>query len=112
MTTAIFLIFNQSLSASGNIIPNPSRINTLEELISLIAGLVRPLFLITFVAMILYGAFIYLTAGDKEDKVKSARQIIIAAIIGFVIAVFAPTIIDLVAKYLGVPGLSISSPNP
>lgn len=89
------------LSAVG-VIPNPSRINSLEELINLLAGLIRPVFLVTFIAMLLYGAFMYTTAGDSPDKVKTARSIIIAAIIGFAIAVFAPGIVSIVSNFLGV----------
>lgn len=105
----IMLTATTNLHAAG-LIPNPSRIDSLEELINALAALIRPIFLVTFTIMILYGAFVYLTARDDANKVQSARSIIIAAIIGFVIAVFAPVIVDLVAKFLGVPGLSVGNP--
>lgn len=111
LVTMFSFALTSSVYASGNIIPNPSTIDSLEELLSALAALIRPVFLVTFVAMILYGAFVYLTARDDENKVRSARSIIIAAIIGFTIAVFAPAIVDLVAGILGVPGLSISPPE-
>jgi hypothetical protein len=96
---------NYYVSATA-IIPNPSKFNTLEEVINALVQLIRPVFLLTFLAMLIYGAFIYLTARDDENKVKSARSTMIAAIIGFTLAVFAPAIVDFVAKLLGVPGLT------
>lgn len=98
---SLALVPLNKLHAVG-VIPNPSRINSLEELINLFAGLIRPVFLVTFIAMLLYGAFMYTTAGDSPDKVKTARSIIIAAIIGFSIAVFAPGIVSIVSNFLGV----------
>jgi hypothetical protein len=103
ISTFIILSYSKIVSASGiAYIPNPTRINSLEELISFLAGLIRPVFLVTFLGMVLYGAFVYLTARDSEENVKKARQIIIAAIIGFAIAVFAPDIIALVTNLLGI----------
>jgi hypothetical protein len=88
-------------------IPNPSNIGSLEELINLGASLIRPLFVITFGAMILYGAFLLLSSQGDAEKVANSRKTIIAAIIGFVIAVFAPTILNLVTSLVGVEGLSV-----
>jgi len=80
---------------------------TLEEFINALTKLIVPLFLLTFTAMLLYGAFVYLTARDSADKVASAKKIMVAAIIGFVLAVLAPTIVNFVAGLLGVQGLGI-----
>ncbi|MFS8130711.1 MAG: hypothetical protein ACMG57_01900 [Candidatus Dojkabacteria bacterium] len=87
--------------------PNPTIFNSVEDLINAITKLIVPIFLLTFAAMLLYGAFQYLTARDNADQVASARKIIIAAIIGFVLAVLAPTIVNFVAGLLGVPTLGI-----
>lgn len=92
--------------SAASIIPNPSKFDTLEEVINALVQLIRPVFLLTFLAMLIYGAFVYMTARDDDSKVKSARSTMIAAIIGFALAVFAPVIVDFVAKLLGVPGLS------
>ncbi|MFS8131384.1 MAG: hypothetical protein ACMG57_05415 [Candidatus Dojkabacteria bacterium] len=80
---------------------------TLEEFINALTKLIVPVFLLTFAAMLLYGAFVYLTARDSADKVASAKKIMVAAIIGFVLAVLAPTIVNFIAGLLGVQGLGI-----
>ncbi|MEP7103847.1 MAG: hypothetical protein ABI721_04020 [Candidatus Dojkabacteria bacterium] len=89
-------------------IPNPTVFNNLEDIINAITRLVVPVFLLTFAAMLLFGAFQYLTARDNAEQVSSARKIIIAAIIGFVLAVLAPTIVNFVAGLIGVQGLGLS----
>lgn len=83
-------------------IPNPSRYNSLEDIINALTSLIRPLFIITLGAMILYGGWVRLTSQGDPDKIKSSSQIIVAAIIGFAIAVFAPTIVDFVGRLLGI----------
>jgi len=108
LVLSLFAVSSKVYAVGGVNIPNPSRIDSLEELINALTSLIRPIFIVTFLAMILYGAFVYITAREDEAKVKNARSIIIAAIVGFVIAVFAPAIVDLVLNFLGVPGLSIT----
>jgi hypothetical protein len=43
---------------------------------------------------ILYGGFLYLTGGDKPDKVEGARKTIFNAVIGLVISIGAVAIIN------------------
>ena len=83
-------------------IPNPSKYSSLEDIINAVVSLIRPVFILTFAGMILYGAWIRLTSQGDAEKIKKSTQIIIAAVIGFAIAVFAPTIVDFVGKLLGV----------
>lgn len=97
-------VFAQNISYK---IPNPSNIGSLEQLVNLGASLIRPLFVITFGAMILYGAFLLLSSQGDAEKVANSRKTIIAAIIGFIIAVFAPTILNFVTSLVGVEGLSV-----
>lgn len=80
---------------------------TLEEFINALTRLIVPIFLLTFAAMLLYGAFVYLTARDSAEKVESAKKIMVAAIIGFVLAVLSPTIVNFLASLLGVQGLTL-----
>lgn len=87
-------------------IPNPTNIDSLEELINAGAKLIVPLFILTFLAMLLFGAFTYLTAQGDDSKVEKAKKIIVTAIIGFVLAVLAPSIANFVASLLGIEGLS------
>jgi len=94
----------QGLDNVGNIgrIPNITRYDSLEDIINLGTSLIRPLFIITFLGVTLYGAWVWLTAGDKDDNIKKARKIITAGIIGFAVAVLAPTVVQLVSNLLGV----------
>lgn len=87
-------------------IPNPSKYNSLEDIISAAASLIRPIFLITFGAMIIYGAFMLLTSSGNEEKVQTSRKTITAAIIGFIIAVFAPTLVNFALNLVGVEGFT------
>jgi len=90
-------------------IPNPTRYGSLEDIINAATSLIRPVFIITFGAMVLYGGWVRLTSQGNPDKVKSSSQIIVAAIVGFAIAVFAPTIVDFAGKLLGIQGGLIQS---
>lgn len=50
------------------------------------------------VVMILYGGFVWMTAGGNEDKVDTAKQIISAAAIGLVIVLIAWAIVNFVIR--------------
>lgn len=86
-------------------IPNPSRYDNLEEIISAAGSLIRPLFLITFGAMLLVGAFLVLTSRGDEEKIENGKKTIMASIIGFVIAALAPTFVNFISSFIGVDGL-------
>jgi hypothetical protein len=101
------LVFAQDL---GNYkFPNPSKYNSLEEIINAAAGLIRPVFILTFGGLILYGAWLWLTSQGDDGKIKSARNVMVAAIIGFVLAVFATTIVNFLLGLLGVQGLNLGA---
>ncbi len=87
-------------------IPNPSGYNSLEELINAGLSLLRPLFIVTFAAMIMYGAWTWLTSQGDAEKIGRARKIIIAAVIGFAIAVLAPSIAGIVANFIKLQGFN------
>jgi hypothetical protein len=103
----IFLTISPASAQNINYtIPNPSKYDNLEEVINAVSSLIRPAFLIAFGAMILFGAFTLLTSQGDEGKIETARKTIIAAIIGFVIAVFAPSIVNLALSLFGVEGFT------
>ncbi len=99
-----FLIVEVSAQNTGYKIPCPSRVCSLEEFISLIGSLIRPIFLVTFGAMIMYGAFLLLTSRGNEEQIENSKKTIMAAIIGFSIAALAPTIVGIITSFLGVEG--------
>lgn len=104
--TLLILVSTASAQNSNYAIPNPSRYDSLEDLISAAASLIRPVFLVTFGAMIIFGAFMLLTSSGDEEKIQTSRKTIIAAIVGFVIAVFAPTIVNFALSLVGVEGFN------
>jgi hypothetical protein len=50
------------------------------------------------VIMILYGGFMWMTAGGNEDKVASGKKIIIAAVIGLIVVLIAWAIVIFVVS--------------
>lgn len=53
-----------------------------------------------FFVMILYGGYLYLTAGGNEEQVKKAQQFITRAIIGFAVTLCALIITRFVVGFL------------
>ncbi len=108
------IMFFQTISVSvhaqniGNYeIPNPTIYDNLEDVINALAGLIRPIFVLTFAGMVLYGAYTWITSQGDPEKLKTARNIIISAAVGFAIAVFAPTIVQFVGSLIGVQTLKL-----
>jgi hypothetical protein len=50
------------------------------------------------VVLIIYGGFIWLTAGGNEDKVGQAKRIISAAVVGLIIVLLAWAIVTFVVS--------------
>lgn len=73
---------------------------SVSSFIDKIIGYVFGIILVIAVLLILYAAFIYLTSAGDEDKVKEAKNYIIYAIIGIVIAFLARAIVGVVSGLL------------
>ncbi|BCX13773.1 MAG: hypothetical protein KatS3mg085_305 [Candidatus Dojkabacteria bacterium] len=108
--TSVFLdrVNAQEFSYS---IPSPTRYQSLEDVVSALGNLIQPIFILTFLAMVLYGAWVRLTSQGNADKLATSRKIIIAAIVGFTLAVLAPSIVNIVTGLLGVTGLETLQTN-
>lgn len=65
---------------------------TVVNIITFVLGLLG----LIAVIMILYGGFIWLTAGGNEDKVDSAKKIISAAAVGLVVILISWAIVQFV----------------
>ena len=48
--------------------------------------------------MIIYGGFVWLTAGGSEDRIATAKKVISAAVIGLIIVLLAWAIVIFVAQ--------------
>jgi len=68
----------------------------LEQTVVKIVQWVLTLLGLIAVIMIIYGGFMWLTAGGNEDKVSTAKKIISAAVVGLIIVLLAWAIVTFV----------------
>lgn len=90
-------------------IQNPVVFDDLTDVINSYLGIFRLIVIVIFIGVLIAGGFVYLTAGSDENKVANAKKIIVAAIIGFVIIVLAPAIVQFMGSLLGVRGGLVSN---
>lgn len=100
--TLIIITTERVQAFQSPLIDNPSSFNSLEEIINTLFGFVRPIVLLTSVAVIMYGGWVYLTAGSDDAKVANSKKIIVAAVLGFIIIVLAPVILQFIGTLFGV----------
>ena len=55
------------------------------------------------VVFLLYAAFLYLTAGGNEEKLKQAKNIIIYVVVAIVVALVAAGVVNIVQNFIGAP---------
>jgi len=77
----------------------PSGVNDPKEAAVNIVTYLMTFLGIIAVIVILYGGFLWLTAGGNEDRVGSAKKTIIAGIIGLVIIIAAYAIVQIVVGF-------------
>ncbi|HOZ55641.1 MAG: TrbC/VIRB2 family protein [Parcubacteria group bacterium ADurb.Bin316] len=77
----------------------PSSVNDPKEAAVNIVTYLMTFLGIIAVIVILYGGFLWLTAGGNEDRVGSAKKTIIAGIIGLVIIIAAYAIVQIVVGF-------------
>ena len=73
-----------------------------SSLIDQILSYVFGILIIVATVLILYAAFLYMTAGGSEDNIATAKKYIIYAVIGLAIAFLARAIVGVVTGLLGV----------
>ncbi len=82
-------------------------ITTGQGLINTVNGLTNWIFIVLMlfaVVFILLAAFSYLTAQGDDEKIKTAKNQLIYAIVAIVIGALAKTIVAVVANVVGAPG--------
>lgn len=92
------------MASGGVVIPNPSKYNSLEDVINTVSGLVRIVIVLALVIALMYGGWVRLSSQGNEDKVAQSSKIITSALIGFAIIVLAPVIVDFFGKFIGAQG--------
>lgn len=70
----------------------------LSQVILRITGMIVALVSVVALAMVIIGGFLYLISGGQEDKVKKAKNLILAAIIGIVIVGVAGLVVNFVVN--------------
>ncbi len=71
-------------------------------LVNKVADLIFTVIVIISVVVLVYGGFLFLTAGGNAERATEGKQVITYAIIGFVIAVFAKAIQMFLIKYFNI----------
>ena len=111
--TATFVIAKVIFLASGVLspafaqiigIPNPSRFDSVEDIINTLGNLIRPVVIIALIAIVMYGGWVRLTSQGNPDKIARSSQIIVSGLIGFAIIALAPVIVEFLGSLLGISG--------
>lgn len=55
-------------------IPCPTVFCSLEDVVNAAANLIRPIFVLTFIAMLIYGAWLWLTSQGDDKKLGTAKK--------------------------------------
>jgi hypothetical protein len=92
---------NPPAGGTGVSIPNPIGSGTFQDLVERIARYLFQIGIPIAVIMILYAAFLYMTAGGSEEKVNKAHKALTYAVIGLGILFLAWGITSLVKELLG-----------
>lgn len=99
---SIYLLIPGRVFAQAPVAGNISEYDSLEEVVLSVLSIIPAVVALAFVAMIMYAGWVYLTSQGEPDKISKAKQTIVAAIIGFIIIVLAPSIVRLIASIAGV----------
>jgi len=78
----------------------PSKFSNFGTITNLLLPILITGAAIVFLGMILYGAYIYITAGDNPKNVQKAQQIFIFACIGLLIVVLSYSAVTLIKTAL------------
>lgn len=71
------------------------------DLLNTILGWMFTIFMVLAVIMIIWAAFVYLTAGGDEEKVGKAKNMLIYAVVAIVVALLAAGVPKIVQSLLG-----------
>ena len=94
------LAFTGFVLAQGITIQNPLSANSIGELIDSLINAIFWLAVVVVPLMIIIGAFYYITSAGSPEKIKTAKNIILYAAIGFLIVLFAKGIISVIQNVL------------
>ena len=85
---------------SFSVYQNITNYTGVESFINKIASWVFGFFLALVIIFIVYAAFLFLTSGGDDEKVKTAKNYVIYAVIALAVALLARTLIGFVGTFL------------
>ena len=109
----LFTGINNEISAADVIertkpeggIPNPIDTTSFTVLLERIIGYLIVIGAPILALMVLYGGFMILTAGGNPEKFKTGKDVILYAVIGYVIILVSWGVIYIIGEILGAPNL-------
>ncbi|MDO8486457.1 MAG: TrbC/VirB2 family protein [Candidatus Staskawiczbacteria bacterium] len=106
ITGVILFVGLLALAGVGNAVTlqNPLNVNTFCELLTNIVKAVAGLIGVISTIMITIAGIMYLTSAGIPERTNKAKTAFIYAIVGFVIAVSASTIVDLIKSVINASG--------
>lgn len=81
--------------------PDPSGAAGISKFLTNLVALIYSLATIVLIFMILWGAFDWMTSGGEKEKLESARNKIISAIIGIMLFAVAFAVIQVLGQFTG-----------
>ena len=87
--------------AIGQKFPDEYTADDALKILPTVVGYVYGFFLVIVVLMIIISGYMFVTAGGSPEKVTTARNVLMYALIGLAVAVLAKRLIALVAKLAG-----------
>lgn len=88
-------------TAGGDGLQNPIGFNTFGELVAAILNIVVTIGIPIAALFIIYAGFLFVTAGGNDEKLKKAKQALLAAVIGTAILLAASVIADAIGATIG-----------
>ena len=81
---------------------NPiAKFNSIGSILNLLLPTIMIVASLVFLAILLYGAFSYVTSSGEQDKVQKARKTITYSLLGLVLILFSYLIVSLVGVVTG-----------
>ncbi len=84
----------------GGGIQNPLKSNDLSQLLDNIINFLLTLAAPIAVIMMIYAGYLFITASDNEEKVKTARKTMLYVVIGIAILILSKGVVTLVSSFL------------
>ncbi|MCA9383292.1 hypothetical protein KC909_02920 [Candidatus Dojkabacteria bacterium] len=104
ITFLLVTFFFWAPALAQNTIENPisESFKDIPSIVSSVSRWMRPLGIVALTLVITYGGYVRLTATGNPEKEKASALIIRSGIIGFIIIVLAPLLVDIVGSLLGI----------